>query len=113
MVTASTASEELVGGWAAAPEGARLNPPRDQAPNAKFDLDFSKVRVRYNPEGDPALNERQLGRLKRLADWLHDNDRRFLFELLVPAEPAQLEKVGGDSDRYDAELRPELMRRVI
>ena len=25
----------------------------------------------------------------------------------------QLESVGGDSDRYDAELRPELMRRAI
>jgi myo-inositol catabolism protein IolC len=31
----------------------------------------------------------------------------------VPAEEAQLEQVGGDSDRYDAELRPELMRRAI
>jgi 5-dehydro-2-deoxygluconokinase len=59
------------------------------------------------------MNERQLGRLKRLADWLHENDRLFLFELLVPATDEQLEKVGGDSDRYDSELRPELMRRAI
>jgi 5-dehydro-2-deoxygluconokinase len=59
------------------------------------------------------MNERQLGRLKELADWLHENDRKFLFELLVPAEDAQLEQVDGDSDRYDAELRPELMRRAI
>jgi myo-inositol catabolism protein IolC len=79
----------------------------------QFDPDFSKVLVRYNPDGDAAMNERQLGRLKRLADWLHDHDRPFLFELLVPAEPAQLESVGGDTDRYDAELRPELMRRAI
>ncbi len=78
-----------------------------------FDPDFSKVLVRYNSEDDPVLNERQLGRLKRLADWLHDHDRKFLFELLVPAEPDQLEQVGGDTDRYDAELRPELMRRAI
>jgi myo-inositol catabolism protein IolC len=78
-----------------------------------FDPDFSKVLVRYNPEDDPVLNERQLGRLKRLADWLHANDRRFLFELLVPATDGQLAQVGGDSDRYDAELRPELMRRTI
>jgi myo-inositol catabolism protein IolC len=79
----------------------------------KFDPDFTKVLVRLNPDGDAEMNERQLGRLKRLADWLHENDRKFLFELLVPAEPAQLEKAGGDSDRYDAELRPELMRRAI
>jgi myo-inositol catabolism protein IolC len=79
----------------------------------KFDPKFSKVLVRLNPDGDAEMNERQLGRLKRLADWLHEHDRKFLFELLVPAEPAQLESVGGDTDRYDAELRPELMRRAI
>jgi myo-inositol catabolism protein IolC len=79
---------------------------------AADDADFSKVLVRLNPEGDAETNERQLDRLKRLADWLHDHDRKFLFELLVPAEPGQLEFVGGDSDRYDAELRPELMRRA-
>jgi 5-dehydro-2-deoxygluconokinase len=78
-----------------------------------FDPDFSKVLVRYNPDGDADANREQLSKLKRLADWLHDNERKFLFELLVPAEPAQLEQVGGDTDRYDAELRPELMRRAI
>jgi myo-inositol catabolism protein IolC len=77
------------------------------------DPDFSKVLVRLNPDGDAETNERQLGRLKRLADWLHDNDRKFLFELLVPATEDQLAQVGGDTDRYDAELRPELMRRAI
>jgi myo-inositol catabolism protein IolC len=71
------------------------------------------VLVRYNPEGDAAMNERQLGRLRRLSDWLHNNGRKFLFELLVPATEEQLSRVGGDSDRYDAELRPELMRRAI
>jgi myo-inositol catabolism protein IolC len=79
----------------------------------EFDPDFSKVLVRYNPEGDREMNARQSERLKRLADWLHEHDRKFLFELLVPAEEAQLERVGGDSGRYDAELRPELMRRTI
>jgi 5-dehydro-2-deoxygluconokinase len=78
-----------------------------------FDPDFSKVLVRYNPDGDAEMNQRQAERLARLSDWLHENDRKFLFELLVPAEPAQLESVGGDTDRYDSELRPELMRRTI
>jgi myo-inositol catabolism protein IolC len=78
-----------------------------------FDTDFSKVLVRFNPDGDARDNETQLERLKRLADWLHEHDRRFLFELLVPATPEQLESVGGDTDRYDADLRPELMRRAI
>jgi 5-dehydro-2-deoxygluconokinase len=76
-------------------------------------IDFAKVLVRYNPDGDEEMNARQLERLKRLADWLHENDGKFLFELLVPAEPAQLESVDGDTDRYDAELRPQLMKRAI
>jgi myo-inositol catabolism protein IolC len=79
----------------------------------QFDPDFSKVLVRLNPDGDAEMNERQLARLKELADWLHEHDRLFLFELLVPATDEQLESVGGDTDRYDAELRPELMRRAI
>jgi myo-inositol catabolism protein IolC len=79
----------------------------------EFDSDFSKVLVRYNPEDDPVLNERQLGRLKRLADWLHEHDRKFLFELLVPATDSQLASFEGETDRYDAEMRPELMRRAI
>src|SRR3954465_13957360 len=80
----------------------------------QFNPHFSKVLVRYNPDDpDTEMNERQLGRLKRLADWLHENDRKFLFELLVPATDEQLASVDGESDRYDQELRPELMRRAI
>ncbi len=78
-----------------------------------FDPAFSKVLVRYNPEGDREMNATQLVKLKRLSDWLHDNDRKFLFELLVPAEPSQLESVGGDADRYDKEIRPGLMVQAI
>ena len=79
----------------------------------RFDPDFTKVLVRFNPEGEEELNARQLERLKRLSDWLHDHDRKFLFELLVPAEEAQLQAVDGSSERYDAELRPDLMVRAI
>jgi myo-inositol catabolism protein IolC len=79
----------------------------------RFDPDFSKVLVRYNPDADAEMNQRQAGRLKILSDWLHSHDRRFLFELLVPATEEQLASVGGDSDRYDAELRPNLMIRTI
>ncbi|MGE5635363.1 MAG: 2-deoxy-5-keto-D-gluconate 6-phosphate aldolase domain-containing protein [Nocardioidaceae bacterium] len=79
----------------------------------KFDPDFTKVLVRYNPEGDADMNARQTERLVRLSNWLHERDRKFLFELLVPATPEQDEMVGGDAARYDAELRPDLMRRTI
>ncbi|MFL5954614.1 MAG: 2-deoxy-5-keto-D-gluconate 6-phosphate aldolase domain-containing protein [Gaiellaceae bacterium] len=79
----------------------------------EFDPDFSKVLVRYNPEGDAELNERQAAKLRRLSEWLHERHRKFLFELLVPAEPAQLESVGGSEERYDVELRPQLMMEAM
>jgi myo-inositol catabolism protein IolC len=78
-----------------------------------FDPTFTKVLVRYNPHGDGAMNARQAGKLKELSDWLHRHDRRFLFELLVPAEAHQLETVGGDEGRYDRELRTDLMKVAI
>src|SRR5207244_11328407 len=80
---------------------------------AKYHPDSAKGPVRCNHRSDHEMNRRQAERLARLATWLHEHDRKFLFELLVPAEEEQLTAVGGDTDRYDAELRPELMRRAI
>ena len=75
---------------------------------------FCKVLVRYNPEGDQALNRRQAARLKRLSEYLRAKTRsRFMFELLVPAEQAQLDQVKGDKKAYDVELRPRLVVRTI
>ena len=79
----------------------------------EFNPTFCKVLVRYNPEGDPELNRRQAARLKRLSDFLHSHGRMFMFELLVPPEPAQLEKLKGDKKAYDVELRPKLMVAAI
>ncbi|MDY0885141.1 2-deoxy-5-keto-D-gluconate 6-phosphate aldolase domain-containing protein [Dongia soli] len=79
-----------------------------------FDPTFCKVLVRYNPEGDRALNQRQAVRLKRLSDYLAaENRSRFMFELLVPPEKAQLDKLKGDKKAYDLELRPRLMVEAI
>lgn len=75
---------------------------------------FCKVLVRYNPEGEQELNDRQTVRLKRLSNYLHGkSSSRFMFELLVPAEKSQLASVGDDKKRYDLELRPALMVRAI
>jgi myo-inositol catabolism protein IolC len=79
----------------------------------EFSPTFAKVLVRYNPGGDREMNARQAERLARLSQWLRGDDRKFLFELLVPAEPAQLAHFGGDADRYDRELRPDLMIEAI
>ncbi len=79
-----------------------------------FQPTFCKVLVRYNPEGEAALNRRQTARLKRLSDLLHAGDRsRFMFELLVPATAAQLARSGNDKKEYDRGLRPELMVQAI
>jgi myo-inositol catabolism protein IolC len=80
---------------------------------ASFEPTYSKVLVRYNAEADAEMNRRQAGRLARLGAWLHDSGRKFLFELLVPAEPHQLARVEDDADRYDRELRPDLMLAAI
>jgi len=79
-----------------------------------FQPTFCKVLVRYNPEGNQALNRKQTERLKRLSQYLHSESRSlFMFELLVPAEKAQLEKVKGDKRAYDLEIRPRLMVQTI
>jgi len=73
---------------------------------------FCKVLVRYNPGGDAALNQRQAVRLKRLSDYLHGSGRLFMFELLVPPEPSQLERF-GTTRLYDQEARPALMVQAV
>jgi 5-dehydro-2-deoxygluconokinase len=77
-----------------------------------FDPDFSKVLVRYNAEGDRALNQRQTAKLAALSRWLRQHERKFLFELLVPATPAQLGRCGGQAG-YDRALRPALVVQAI
>jgi len=79
-----------------------------------FDPTFCKVLVRYNPDGDAALNKRQAACLKRLSDFLGSRGRsRFMFELLVPPEKMQLDRLAGDKRVYDLQLRPRLMVEAI
>jgi myo-inositol catabolism protein IolC len=73
-----------------------------------FQPTFAKALVRFNPEGDAALNERQTRRLKRLSDFCRGAGQKFMFELLVPPTNAQLDRVGS-ADRYDRHIRPALM----
>jgi myo-inositol catabolism protein IolC len=65
------------------------------------------VLVRYNPEGDAAMNARQRVALGALADHCRGTDRGLMLELLVPPEPHH------DPARYDDEVRPGLMVRAI
>ena len=75
---------------------------------------FCKVLVRYNPEADRALNQRQTDRLRRLSEYLHGRSQsKFMFELLVPPEKEQLARFNAGKSAYDAQLRPLLMVRAI
>jgi len=78
-----------------------------------FNPTFVKVLVRYNTEDDAVMNKRQGERLAKLSNYCHSKNRRFMFELLVPALEHQLKKVGGDSKKFDTELRPGLMAKAI
>ncbi len=78
-----------------------------------FDPTFAKVLVRYNPEGDAAVNRRQTAQLATLSRWLRKHDRKFLFELLVPATTAQLDRFDGHQRDYDRKLRPALVVETI
>lgn len=80
---------------------------------AAFDPAFVKVLVRYNPDGDSALNRRQRERLKELSAYCARSGRLFMFELLVPATQEQLERVHDDLAAYDLRMRPELVLRSI
>ncbi|MGI8403128.1 MAG: 2-deoxy-5-keto-D-gluconate 6-phosphate aldolase domain-containing protein [Gemmatimonadaceae bacterium] len=78
-----------------------------------FDPTFCKVLVRYNPEGDRSMNRRQAARLRRLSDYLHRTERKFMFELLVPAEQAELDELNGNKGAYDRLRRPRHMVSAI
>jgi myo-inositol catabolism protein IolC len=75
----------------------------------KFDPILVKVLVRYNPDGDTIMNQRQLQKLRSLSDYLQSIRKPFLFELIVPATSKQMAELGGSKEKYDQEMRPKLM----
>lgn len=78
-----------------------------------FQPTFAKALVRYNPEGDAALNQRQTTRLRQLSDYCRAVGRLFMFELLVPATEAQMDRAQADETTYDLQMRPRLMLQAI
>ena len=78
-----------------------------------FQPTFAKALVRYNPEGDEALNERQTARLRRLSDYCRTAGQKFMFELLVPATKAQQARDLREAASYDRQIRPALVLQAI
>jgi len=107
--------------------GFSVSVPAEKSGQDEFDFEYSdyqshiektnpdlvKVLVRYNPEGDKEMNCRQAGRLAELSRFLEKTNRKFMFELLVPATSAQLDQCKGDKKVFDTEMRPSLMVRAI
>jgi myo-inositol catabolism protein IolC len=74
---------------------------------------WAKALVRYDHEGDPALNARQRAALRELSDHCRKTERGFMLEALVPPSPSRLEAVEGDPGRFDREVRADLTVRGI
>jgi len=75
--------------------------------------DYSKILVRDNPDFDAADREQQFERLAQVSDGLPGIGVPLLYELLVPATKAQLDRAGGDPGAYDRDIRPGLVAQVI
>jgi myo-inositol catabolism protein IolC len=78
-----------------------------------FSSDHVKVLVRDHPALDRELRARQADRLAEVSAWAFETERRLIIELLVPASETDLDRVGGDAERYDRELRPRLTVEVV
>jgi len=79
----------------------------------RFRPHYIKALVRYNAGGDRELNRRQADRLRRLSGHCRRAGRKFMFELVVPAEPWQLDRVGGDRAAFERTLLPGLMAAAV
>ena len=78
----------------------------------KFDPDFFKALVRYNPLDDETVRRTQATRLAAVSEWAERAERRWLIELLVPPTPEQLSTY-GDQEGFDRGARPQLTAEVI
>jgi hypothetical protein len=68
---------------------------------------------RYIPDGDAETNQRPLDRLKAAGRLAARSRPQVPVRVAGPGRARPGRGVDGDSNRYDAELRPELMRRAI
>jgi myo-inositol catabolism protein IolC len=74
---------------------------------------FAKALVRYNPEGDAALNARQTLQLRLLSDYCRSVGPKFMFELLIPPTQAQQARASSEGVSYELRIRPALMLQAI
>jgi 5-dehydro-2-deoxygluconokinase len=79
----------------------------------KFKPKFTKVLIKYNPQDSEEIKAKQQENLKKISDYSHKNNYKFLLEVLVLPTKEQLEKVSGKREEYDVKYRPELTAEVV
>ena len=79
----------------------------------KYKPTFVKALIHYNPNDDPLSKMRQQQKLQILSNYCHQNSYKFLLEILVSPTESQFRNIGGNTQRYDTEIRPNLTAKAI
>ena len=105
----------------AGPAAQLSQPSQNQPDELTQELDADAMALSKIP-ADPLIHPDPVAPILRPVDRLVDTSIRslhsanrnlFMFELLVPPEKAQLDKLKGDKKAYDRELRPRLMLEAL
>lgn len=78
----------------------------------KFHPTFAKVLIRYNPSDSEDLKQRQKKNLKLVSDFCHEENYKFLLEVLVIPTKEQLGDAGTKS-AFDTKFRCDLTVKII
>ncbi|MBI3984521.1 MAG: DUF2090 domain-containing protein [Candidatus Levybacteria bacterium] len=73
---------------------------------------FAKALVRYNPKDPQNIKDSQKKNLKLLSDFSHQENFKFLLEVLIVPNTKQLSEF-ADREEFDRNLRPNLAVEVI
>lgn len=79
----------------------------------KYQPAYAKLLIWHNPDSDPNPLQRQLRELQDVSAELQTRGQAWILEILQPPTDAQLSSVNGDRERYDDEVRPDLMVETI
>lgn len=79
----------------------------------KYKPIFAKALIRYNPEDKESSKIRQRQQVKILSDYCHNNNFKFLLEVLIHPKDYQLIKAHDNKKLYDLEIRPKLTITMI
>jgi 5-dehydro-2-deoxygluconokinase len=78
----------------------------------KYHPTFAKVLIRYNPADEEGLKNRQKQNLKMVSDFCHENNFKFLLEVLVIPTESQL-KDAGTKVAFDTKFRCDLAVEMV